>query len=121
MTIRRSDTMKKIEAYQISDGRKYFSKEEAQRNEDKLRYRAQVKKVETYLYDLLGIEDKEVGEDGDGPEEQLYDMLVEERGISDLLGNALEDGAVIELIIDMATVLDGALLKATQYARRVTT
>ena len=108
--------MKKIEAYQISDGRKFFKKEEAQRHEERLRYKAQVEKVEIYLYDLLGIEDKDPAEDGEGPEEQLSDMLMG-KGISGVLEDARDQGEIVELIIDIATIFDGALLKTAQYAK----
>ena len=113
--------MKKIEAYQASDGKRFLKKSDAQNHEDRLNYRSKIKEVENYLYNLLGIEwPNPPEEDGNTPEELLSDMLIDE-GISGLFDEAVELEVIIELIIDIATILDGALLKTAQYAKDITT
>lgn len=67
--------MKKVEAYQTSDGRKFLTEPEARRHEEEIRYRAKRREIEDYLYDLLGITGVKDGEDR---EDQLCNMLVEE-------------------------------------------
>jgi len=113
--------VKQITAYQTGDGRKFFEESEAQNHEDRLKYKANRRKIENYLLNLLGIENLGIDEyeDGESPEEQLSTMI-EREGISGLWEDALELEVVVELIIDIATILDGALLKTAQHARRIT-
>lgn len=111
--------MKKIEAYQTSDGMKFLKKPEAQSHEDRLRYESKVQQIETYLYMILGIENQDPLEDGESPEDQLSDMFMN-KGISGVLEDAIDLGDIVRLVIDVATVLDGALLKAAQYAKEIT-
>lgn len=118
----RGNIMKKVEAYQTSDGEKFLKEPEAQKHEDWLRCKAKTKEIEDYLFKLLGIEyveHLENDEDADGQEEQLANML-KDQGISSLWDDAVELEVIMELIIDVATILDGALLKTAQYAKKIT-
>lgn len=108
--------MKKIEAYQTSDGKKFLNESEAQSYENRLTCESKVEKIETYLYNLLGINILDPLENGGGTEEQLSNMFVD-KGISGLWEDVIEEEALIELIIDIATMFNGALLKAARYAR----
>jgi len=111
--------MKKIEAYQTSDSKKFFKEKEAQKHEDGLGYKANIEKIQNYLFALLKIEKLGNDEDGEDQEEQLSNMLMDE-GVSGLWDDAIELDLVIELIIDVVTILDGALLKTAQYAKKIT-
>lgn len=111
--------MKKIEAYQTTDGKKFLKALDAQDHENRLRYKAKVRDIEDYLATLLGIEILKTGEDREDLESQLSNILMD-KGISGLLEDAIELEVIIELIIDVATILDGALLKTAQYAREIT-
>lgn len=115
----RINTVKKIEAYQTSDGKKFTEKDKAQIHEDRLRYKLKTEYIEHYLFNLLGIEKLSDDEDGEDQGEQLSNMLMDE-GISGFWNNAGELDAIIELIVDIATIHNGALLKTALYAKRVT-
>ena len=110
--------MKKVEAYQTSDGEKFFKKEAAESHEKRLIYKSKAEEIETYLYNLLGIKAQDPLDGGDGPEEQLYDIL-ENECTSHIWADCGIEG-IIELILDMATIADGALLKTAQYAKKIT-
>lgn len=110
--------MKKVEAYQTSDGKKFLKKSAAESHEDRLRYKSKVGNIRDYLYRLLGIKDAENLLD-DSAEEQLSTMLMG-KGISGIWEEAIELDVIIELITDIATIADGALLKAAQYAKEIT-
>lgn len=114
--------MKKIEAYQASDGKKFLIKPEALRHEEKIKYKAKIKEIGNYLYDLLGINGIKDDED---KEDQLCNIL-KEAAESDIcygiISEAIELGGlgeIIDLIADFAMISDGALLKTAQYAREI--
>lgn len=117
--------MKRIEAYQTSDGKGFLGKPEAQSHEDRLRYKTKVEEIENYLYNLLGIEPPNKDEDGEGQEERLCDIL-KEGSVSDLCNGLIAEaaelggiGEIVDFIIDIATISDGALLKTAQYAKEI--
>lgn len=112
--------MKKVEAYQTNDGKTFLKKSAARSHENRLRYESKVKEIETYLFDLLEI--KKLDNNGDiidDRDEQLSDMLMD-KGISSLLESAEDANGIAKLMIDVATILDGALLKTAQYAKEIT-
>jgi len=111
--------MKKIEAYQTSDGKPFFKELDAQKHEDRLKLESNVEEIRNYLFNLLGIEDLSEEEDGENQGEQLSNMLMDE-GISGLFEDTIELEVIIELIVDIATILNGALLKTAQYAKEIT-
>lgn len=123
--------MKRIEAYQTSDGKKFIDKLKAERHEERLGYEAKVRDIENHLFDLLEIKKTGVNEDVDNRDGQLATMLMDEGNDLSLLYqhlcnvcNLFEDDidleAIIELIIDIATISDGVLLKTAQYAKEIT-
>ena len=116
--------MKKIEAYQTKDGKKFLKKQEAKNHENRLRYKANAEKIKKYLYNLLGIEVLDNDEDGESAEEQFRDMLVTQSksNLSGFIDEVADMGIgeMIDAIIDIATISDGALLKTAQYVREIT-
>jgi len=110
--------MKEIKAYQASDGTKFLREQEAEVHEDRLRCKAKVEEIENYLFDLLGIKGLS-DTDGESREGQLAAMLIGEEGTSGLWEDAIELEIITELIIDVATIFDGALLKTAQYAKKI--
>ena len=115
--------MKKIEAYQTSDGTKFLKKSDAKSHENKLKYKAKVEDITDYLYGLLGIKDMNNGDDGEDAEEQFCEILDGEvkHSLSTLVDDLreLSTKEIIDFIIDIATIADGAILKTAQYAKEI--
>ena len=103
--------MEKIEAYQTSDGKKFFKEEQAKNHEIQLKYRENKEKIEDHLFDLVGIETFDLSE---VKEDKFYKMIEGEP-----FRYNLEEVGITEFIIDMITFLDGALLKTAEYAKEM--
>ena len=103
--------MEKIEAYQTSDGKKFFKEEQAKNHEIQLKYRENKEKIEDHLFDLVGIETFDLS----GIKEDKFYKMIE----GESFGYNLEEVGIAEFIIDMITFLDGALLKTAEYAKEM--
>jgi len=103
--------IKKIEAYQTSDGKKFFDEQKARNHREWLKYKVKKEDVKHYLLGLLKMKDLDDGQD------KLYNMMSEECRSVALQEMELEE--ISEMIFDIATVLDGALLKTAQYMKEV--
>ena len=117
--------MEVVYAYQASDGKKFFKKGEAKAHEDRLKCKSKVEEIEKYLCDILGIRYLSVWEDSENIDEQLFNILEgqSKSSLSDFI-DAIQDlgiEEIVNLIIDLATIANGALLKTAQYARKITT
>jgi len=104
--------LKKIEAYVTSDGKKFFEKPKAKNHEEWLKYQAKKDEIKDYLLNLLGITpnpDDEIDWDGWKVLTQCRSRLSEDTEMDD----------IVEIIIDMITIADGAMLKTAEYAKGI--
>jgi len=101
--------IKKIEAFQTSDGKKFFDEQKARDHREWLKYKARKEDVEHYLLSLLKTKDIDDNKDG------FYIMMSKECKSTILQDMEIEEA--VEMIFDIATVLDGALLKTAQYIK----
>jgi len=108
--------VKSIEAFETSDGSKFFEKIPAERQQTRVDFLERKKSIQNYLFDLMGIEDCEKGEDGPDRTEEFYN-IVESEGLG--LEFCLEKMGIVELITDLVTFRDGALLKTAEYAKEL--
>jgi hypothetical protein len=106
--------MKKIEAYQTSDKKKFFEEERAKDHEINLKYRENGEKIKNYLFNLVGIERLDFNEYGETREDGFYDMIEEEP-----LGPSIGEYGIVEFIVSIITFSDGALLKTAEYAKEM--
>ena len=106
--------MEKIEAYQTSDGKKFFEEKRAKSHEINLKYRENGEKIKNYLFNLVGIERLDFSEDGETREDGFYDMID-----SEPFGSLIQEYGIVEFINSMITFSDGALLKTAEYAKKI--
>jgi len=108
--------LKKIEAYVTSDGKKFFEKPKAKNHEEWLKYQAKKDEIKDYLLNLLGITpnpDDEIEEEDWELREKVLDQC------RSRLSEDTEMDDIVEIIIDMITIADGAMLKTAEYAKGI--
>ena len=109
--------VKSIEAFETSDGSKFFEKIPAERQQTRVDFLERKESIRNHLFDLLGIVHKNDTKDFDSREERFYQMMDESDAFDN--GGLMLNMGVVEIIIDLVTFKNGAILKTAEYAKEL--
>ena len=109
--------VKSIEAFETSDGSKFFEKIPAERQQTRVDFLEKKESIKNHLYDLLGIVHENDTKNFDSREEKFYQMMDESDTFDN--GGLMLNVGVVEIIIDLVTFKNGAILKTAEYAKEL--